>query len=101
MNPNEWAHEEAVKNVYIGTCVCMSGRGRTCAIHDAVARSLLSARQLERTRAADLARERARAVRVTADTAMEGGHTALPSLLVAAELSMLAERIHAEDAPPA
>lgn len=93
----EWAHDEALKTVYVGTCACMSGRGRTCSIHDAVVRGLVQARQLERARAVSILRERASAVRVTSDTAMESGHTSF--LLVATELLVLAEQIQAEDPP--
>jgi hypothetical protein len=94
----EWAHDEALKTVYVGTCACMSGRGRTCSIHDAVVRGLVQARQLERARAVSILRERAGVVRATSGIAMESGHTSFPSMLVAAELSALVERIQAEDA---
>jgi len=99
MTTLEWAREEAIKTVYVGTCVCMNGRGMTCPVHDAVARGLLRIRQNERDRAVNMIRERARDMRATSDIAMESGHTSLPSLLVAAELSVLVERIQAEDAP--
>lgn len=92
----EWAFEEAVKNVYVGTCACMSGRGRSCPIHDAVARLLLSARRMEQERARALLRERADALRASAGTALEAGHVAVPSLAVADVLMEVAEALRAD-----
>ena len=78
MSDLAWAQEEAVKSVYVGTCSCMSGRGRTCSIHDAVVRLLLLARRAEQDRLRGLLLERANALRTSASTSMEAGHFIVP-----------------------
>ena len=96
MSDLAWAQEEAVKSVYIGTCSCMSGRGRTCSIHDAVVRLLLLARRAEQDR---LLLERANALRTSASTAMEAGHFVIPALAVADELVAMAGKLGEANAP--
>lgn len=93
------AREEAVKRVYIGTCSCMSGRGHTCSIHDAVVRLLLLARRAEQDRLCGLLTERANALRTSAGKAMEAGHFVVPALAVADELVAMAGKLGEANAP--